>query len=88
MKSFASRMVLACLLVFTPTLAAFAQQTSKDVFNPGMNAQNALTNVSRGHARQKKGDLNRAMADYDQANSSAPRPTTTSDKATATAYPL
>jgi hypothetical protein len=55
MKSFASRMVLARLLAFTPTLAAFAQQTSKDVFQSRYEAQNALTNMSLGTRQAKEG---------------------------------
>lgn len=55
-------MVLACLLALVPTLAAFVQQAPKGLFNVGPHAQNALTYVSRGYAKEKMGDLNGAMA--------------------------
>jgi tetratricopeptide (TPR) repeat protein len=48
-------------------VAAFGQQTAKDSFIPEANVQNAGTYYDRGIAKQKKGDLNGAMADYNQA---------------------
>jgi hypothetical protein len=54
-------MVLACLLVLIPSLAAFAQQAPKVLFNVGANAQIAVTYVFRGYAKQKKGDPNEAI---------------------------
>jgi hypothetical protein len=55
MKKLAPRMVLACVLVLIPTVAAFGQQTAKDPFNPAPNLQNALTYETRGIAKLQKG---------------------------------
>jgi tetratricopeptide (TPR) repeat protein len=65
MKNSAPRMVLACLVVLIP--AAFGQQTAKSLFNPEANVQNAVTYSDRGLAKEKKGDLDGAMADTNQA---------------------
>src|SRR5215469_6512565 len=63
MKDLAPRIVLACMLILMPTVATFGQQTA----NPEANVQNARTYHERGLAKKKKGDLNEAMADYNQA---------------------
>jgi Flp pilus assembly protein TadD len=63
MKSATPRMRLACILALTLTVAAFGQQTA----NQEANAQNAITYNDRGLAKEKKGDLNGAMADTNQA---------------------
>jgi len=63
MKDLAPRIVLACLLILMPTVATFGQQTA----NPEANVQNARTYHERGLARQKKGDLNGALIEYNQA---------------------
>jgi len=46
---------------------AFGQQAAKGLFNLPANVQNAVTYEFRGIAKEKKGDLNGAIADYDQA---------------------
>jgi tetratricopeptide (TPR) repeat protein len=67
MKNLALRMVLACILVLISQVAAFGQEAAKGLFNPEANVQNAITYDSRGLAKEKKGDLDGAMADYNQA---------------------
>ena len=63
MKDLAQRTVLACIVILMPTVATFGQQTS----NQEANIQNAATYGSRGTAKERKGDLDGAMADYNQA---------------------
>src|SRR5271166_5173101 len=63
MKNLAPRMVLECMFIFMLTVAAFGQQTA----NQEANSQNAVTYNERGLAKFKKGDLDGAMADYNQA---------------------
>ena len=48
MKNAPPRIVLACILILMPTVAAFGQQEA--------NLQNAVTYDSRGLAKEKKGD--------------------------------
>ena len=60
-------MVLARLLILMLPVAAFGQEVAKDQFNPEANVQNAVTYLDRGNAKQKKGDLDGAMADYNHA---------------------
>jgi tetratricopeptide (TPR) repeat protein len=60
-------MVLACILILMPSVAAFGQQTAKGQFNSEANVQNAITYNDLGLAKEKKGDLDGAMADYNQA---------------------
>jgi hypothetical protein len=63
MRKFANRIRLACIVVLMPTVAAFGQQTA----NQEANAQNAATYNDRGLAKERNGDLNGALADFDQA---------------------
>jgi tetratricopeptide (TPR) repeat protein len=63
MRNFATRIRLACIVVLMPTVAAFGQQ----IANPETNVQNAATYNDRGLAREKKGDLNGAIADFNEA---------------------
>jgi hypothetical protein len=70
MKNLASRKVLACMLSLMPTVAAFGQQTA----NQGTNVQIAVTYVDRGFVKQRKGDLDGAMADCNQAINLSPNP--------------
>jgi len=56
-------MVVAWMLIWMLPMAAFGQQTT----NQEASAQNARTHNDRGLAKQKKGDLNGAMVDYNQA---------------------
>jgi tetratricopeptide (TPR) repeat protein len=63
MKHATPRMRLAFILVLMLPVVALGQQTA----NQEANAQNAVTYEARGLAKQKKGDLNGAMADYNQA---------------------
>ena len=63
MRNFATRIRLACIVVLMLTVAAFGQQTA----NPETNVQNAITYNDLGLAKEKKGDLNGALADYNQA---------------------
>ena len=63
MRNFATRIRLACIVVLMPTVAAFGQQTA----NQEANAQNAATYNDRGLAKEKKGDLDGALADYNQS---------------------
>jgi tetratricopeptide (TPR) repeat protein len=67
MKNATPRMRLACILVLTLTAPAFGQQAAKGLFNPEANVQYAATYIDRGLAKQKKGDLDGATADYNQA---------------------
>jgi hypothetical protein len=69
MKNATPRMRLAfisCLDLMLPVLA-FGQQAAKGLFNPEGNVQNAATYNDRGLAKQKKGDPDGAMADYNRA---------------------
>jgi hypothetical protein len=63
----APRIQLLWIPVWIPTLAAFGQQAAKDLANSAANVQNALSYNDRGIAKRKKGDLDGAMADYNQA---------------------
>jgi hypothetical protein len=63
----APRIRLLWILVWIPTVAAFGQQAAKELSNPAANVQNALSYNDRGIAKQKKGDLDGAIADYNQA---------------------
>ena len=63
----AARIRLLWILVWIPTVAAFGQQAAKDLANPDANVQNAISYNDRGIAKQRKGDLGGALADYDQA---------------------
>jgi hypothetical protein len=54
MEDLAPRIVLACILILMPTVATFGQQTSNQYRN-------------RGNAKRKKGDLDGAIADFNQA---------------------
>ena len=67
MKNATPRMVLACILILMLPVVAFGKQAAKGHFNPEANVQNAVTYDSRGLAKEKKGDLDGAMADYNQA---------------------
>ena len=62
MKNLALRMVLARIFILMLPVAAFGQQTAMEA-----NVQNAGTYNDRGRAKQMKGDLDGAMADYNQA---------------------
>jgi hypothetical protein len=61
MKNATPRMRLAFILVLMLPVAAFGQQADK-ALNPEGNVQN-----DRGIAKQHKGDLDGAMADFNQA---------------------
>jgi hypothetical protein len=63
MRNLSPRMVLACVFILMFPVAGFGQQTA----NQEANAQYAVTYIERGVAKQKKGDLDGAMADYNQA---------------------
>jgi hypothetical protein len=63
----APRIQLLWILVWIPTLAAFGQQAAKELSNPAESVQNAISYNDRGVAKQKKGDLDGAMADFNQA---------------------
>jgi hypothetical protein len=63
MKNATPRMVLACILISMLPVVAFGQQTA----NQETNVQNAGTCNDRGFVKQKKGDLDGAMADFNQA---------------------
>ncbi|MBV8280435.1 MAG: tetratricopeptide repeat protein [Candidatus Eremiobacteraeota bacterium] len=67
MRKFATRIRLACIVVLMPTVAAFGQQTGKGPFNPETNVQDAITYNDLKLAKEKKGDLNGALADFNQA---------------------
>jgi tetratricopeptide (TPR) repeat protein len=73
MKRLALRIALLCILFLMVVVAAFGQQNAKDLFTPEANVQNAVTYVDRGVAKQKKGDLDGAIADYNQAIKLNPR---------------
>jgi len=62
-KNLPPRMVVAWMLIMMLPMAAFGQQTA----NQEASAQNARTYNDRGLAKEKKGDLDGAMADYNQA---------------------
>jgi tetratricopeptide (TPR) repeat protein len=64
MKSLVPRTVLACLSTLILPVATFGQQVATI---PEANVQNAVTYFDLGLAKQKKGDLDGAMADYNQA---------------------
>src|ERR1700722_17986115 len=63
MNTLTPRMVLECILLLLP-VGAFGKEAANI---PEANVQNAVTYVDRGLAREKKGDLDGAMADYNQA---------------------
>jgi tetratricopeptide (TPR) repeat protein len=67
MRHLAPRMALAWMLISMPLGTAFGQQAAKDPFIPEANVQNAGIYNDRGIAKQNKGDLDGAMADYNQA---------------------
>jgi tetratricopeptide (TPR) repeat protein len=71
MKSLEPRTVLACLILILP-VATFGQQVATI---PEANVQNAVTHFDLGLAKQKKGDLDGAMADYNQAIKLNPKDT-------------
>ena len=70
MKNLAPRMVLECIFILMLRFAAFGQQTATI---PEANVQNAVTYTDRGLAKEKKGDLNGAMTDFNQAIKLNPR---------------
>jgi tetratricopeptide (TPR) repeat protein len=57
------RMVIVCIFFLLPHIAAFGELAPNQVAT----LQNAITYVSRGVAKDKQGDLNGALADYNQA---------------------
>jgi hypothetical protein len=63
MKDARPRMLLVRLLLLMLPVVAFGQQTD----NQEANVQNASTYEARGLAKERKGDLDGAMADYNQA---------------------
>lgn len=63
MKNLALQMLLACVLVLVPTVAAFGQQSA----NQEANAQNAVAYSNLANAKLGKGDLDGAIADCDRA---------------------
>src|ERR1700679_180188 len=67
MNNAREQLVPACISILMLPLVAFGQQTAKDVLNREANAQNSASYYDRGLAKQKKGDLDGAMADYDRA---------------------
>jgi tetratricopeptide (TPR) repeat protein len=67
MKNLTPRMRLACIFILALPVAAFGQQPAKIPFIPEANVQNSGTYNERGLAKEKKGDLDGAMADYNQA---------------------
>jgi tetratricopeptide (TPR) repeat protein len=67
MKNFILLMRLTFILISIATLAQFGQQTTYGQSNPPANAQNAVSYNDRGIARQHMGDLDGAMADFNQA---------------------
>jgi tetratricopeptide (TPR) repeat protein len=70
MKNLVPRMVLEGIFIWMVTVAAYGQQTATI---PEANIQNAVTYTDLGLAREKKGDLNGAMADFNQAIKLNPR---------------
>ena len=48
-------------------VAAYGQEAAKDQFYPEANVQNAVTYLDRGNSKQKRGDIDGAMADHNQA---------------------
>jgi tetratricopeptide (TPR) repeat protein len=68
MKGLAPGIVLACIsLILMQPVAAFGQQVGKGQFNPQANLQNAVAYCNRGYAKLRKGGLDGAIADCDQA---------------------
>ena len=65
MKAFAPGMAAICISIPMLPAAAFGQRSTKDLSTPDV--QTATTYVDRGYAKQEKGDLTGAMADYNQA---------------------
>jgi tetratricopeptide (TPR) repeat protein len=63
MNTLTPRIVLECILLLLP-VGAFGKEAANI---PEANVQNAVTYVDRGLAREKKGDLDGAMADFNQA---------------------
>jgi tetratricopeptide (TPR) repeat protein len=63
MKNSSPQVVLVCIYTFMLPIVTFGRQTA----NSETNAQNAVTYVDRGLAKEKKGDLNGAFADFNQA---------------------
>ena len=59
-----ARTVLACLSIMILPVATFGPQVAAI---PEADVQNAITYFDRGLAKQRKGDLDGAMADYNQA---------------------
>jgi len=59
--------MLARISILVLPLVAFGQQAAKDLFSLTPNAQSAVTLELRGEVKQRKGDLDGAMADYNQA---------------------
>jgi tetratricopeptide (TPR) repeat protein len=57
------RMVIVCIFFLLPHIAAFGELAPNQVAA----LRNAITYVSRGVAKDKQGDLNGALADYNQA---------------------
>jgi Flp pilus assembly protein TadD len=64
MKNLVSRVVLEGIFILMLAVAAFGQQTATI---PEANIQNAVTYTDLGLAKEKKGDLNGAMADFNRA---------------------
>jgi tetratricopeptide (TPR) repeat protein len=66
MKTEAVRMVLPCIFVLMLAVI-YGQKAGKDPFTLTPDAQSAITYTLRGAAKERKGNLNGAMADYNQA---------------------
>src|SRR5262245_14945240 len=63
MKNATPRMRLACIVLLMLPIVTFGQQTA----NQEANVQKPSTYYDRGLAKEKKGDLDGAMADYNRA---------------------
>jgi len=67
MENLASRKVLVCILSMMLPVAAFGQQTAKDLFKGDAHVQTANAYLDMEVAKQRKGDLPGAITDYNQA---------------------
>jgi Tfp pilus assembly protein PilF len=67
MKNRAAQIMLARIFILVLPVVAFEQQAAKVLFSLTPSAQNAVTYECGGAAKQRKGDLNGAMADYNRA---------------------
>jgi tetratricopeptide (TPR) repeat protein len=66
MKIEAVRMVLPCIF-FLMLAVTYGQKAGKDPFTLTPDAQSAITYTLRGAAKERKGDLDGALADYNES---------------------